>query len=127
MSIRQRRVAGLIRAEVGSILQTRLRDPEIGFVTVTDVQVSGDLRHAEVLVSVLGTEAEREQTMNALRRAQAFVRAEVAQVLDLRYAPEIVFLYDHSIERGARIFELLAEIRETQKQDESEKDEGKSG
>jgi ribosome-binding factor A len=108
-------------------LQTRLRDPEIGFVTVTDVQVSGDLRHAEVLVSVLGTEAEREQTMNALRRAQAFVRAEVAQVLDLRYAPEIVFLYDHSIERGARIFELLAEIRETQKQDESEKDEGKSG
>ena len=109
----------MVKAEVSSILQTRLRDPLIGFVTVTDVEISPDLRHAKVFVSVLGDAEARKGTMEALGRAQSYVRTEVAHVLKLRAAPEIVFVYDASVERGARVFELLAEIENERKKSES--------
>jgi len=127
MSIRQRRVAELVKAEVSSILQTRLRNPLVGFVTVTDVEMSQDLRRARVFVSVLGDPGAREGTMETLRRAQPYVRSEVAQVLELRHAPEIVFVYDASVERGARIFELLAEIKDEHKKTGSGAHEEKDG
>jgi len=122
MSLRQKRVAQLIKTEVSSILQTRVRDPEIGFVTVTHVEISPDLRHAKVFVSVLAGSVERERSMRALRRAEAFVRTELAQALELRYAPEVVFVYDASVERAARIFQLLAEIERAREREKSEED-----
>jgi len=112
----------LIKTEVSSILQTRVRDPEIGFVTVTHVEISPDLRHAKVFVSVLAGSVERERSMRALRRAEAFVRTELAQALELRYAPEVVFVYDASVERAARIFQLLAEIERAREREKSEED-----
>jgi ribosome-binding factor A len=127
MSIRQRRIAELVKAEVSSILQTRLRDRLIGFVTVTDVDMSPDLRHAKVFVSVLGDADSRDASMEALQRSQAYVRTEVAHVLKLRYAPEIVFVYDTSVERGARVFQLLAEIEDERKKSESDSHDKERG
>jgi ribosome-binding factor A len=99
-----------IRDEVGQILQQGLKDPRIGFVSVTDVEVSGDLRHAKIFVSVLGGEEERQQTMEGLRSATGFVRTELARRLKIHHTPQIQFRLDDSIERGTRVVQLLREL-----------------
>ena len=107
---RKKRLASLIQEEVSDLLQREIKDPRIGFVSVTDVEVSGDLRHAKIFVSIL--DGDKDETMEALQSAEGFVRTEIGNRIRLRHTPEVIFRYDDSIERGARIFEILEDINE---------------
>lgn len=107
--IRRQRVAEAMREEASQILRL-LKDPGLGFATVTRVEVSRDLRHAKIFVSVLGGEEERAATMAALERARGFVRGELGRRIRLRFVPEIQFVPDRSMEHGDRISRLLREL-----------------
>jgi ribosome-binding factor A len=87
-----------------------LRDPRIGFVTVTGVETSADLRHARVFVSVLGSERKREKTMAGLEAAHGVLQARIAQELRLKRTPQLAFEYDPSVERGVRMSHLIDEL-----------------
>jgi ribosome-binding factor A len=104
---RQRRIGGLIQRELSDLLQRELRDPGLGFATVTEVRVSNDLKLAQIYISVMGDEEERQSTMAALERAEGFVRRELASRLNLRHMPEIEFMPDLTLERAARLDVLL--------------------
>ena len=108
---RHDRLADQIRGEVAEILEAELKDPRIGFVTVTRVDLSPDLAHVRVLFSVLGDEKAREQTLAGLSSAAGFVRHEITQRLRLRRAPDIAFVFDRGAEEAARIDALLGQIR----------------
>ena len=111
MRIRPERVAQRIHREVADILERRLRDPGLShWVNVTGVEVNHDLSLARVFVSVLHQGEERERTLEALRRASGFVRHELAVRLDLREVPDIRFQLDTSVEKGARVDELLRRL-----------------
>jgi len=113
MSKRPERVAERIKREVADILENRLRDPRLGgIVSVTDVEVTPDLSMARVYVSILEPGDKRESAMQALRSAAGFVRRALAQRLELREVPEVRFLLDTSIERGARVEDLLRKLAE---------------
>lgn len=107
---RPSRLAESIKEEVSKMIREDIKDPRLGFVTVTDVEVADDLRHAKVFVSILGKEEEIKESMEVLKRASGFVRSELSKNIRLRYVPEISFRYDHSIERGAHISKLLREV-----------------
>ncbi|HAN87672.1 MAG: 30S ribosome-binding factor RbfA [Bacillota bacterium] len=113
------RVKAAIRQEVSSILQRDIKDPRLGFATVTDVEVSGDLQHVKVFVSILGDENSRADTMEALVSATGYIRSEIGRRVPLRLTPEISFEYDESIERGARILKLIEDVKSGQIDDES--------
>lgn len=106
------RLAELIKNEVSAILLRDIKDPRVGFVSITDVEVSQDLKYVRIFVSILGDESSKRDTMKALDRASGFVRSELAKRIQLRYAPEISFKSDNSIERGARIFKILNDIKD---------------
>ena len=111
MKIRPEKVAHLMRREVADILETKLRDPRLGkTVTVTDVEVTHDLSYARIYVTVLGTEAERKSTLEALAHAAGFVRREIGHRLELREVPEIKFHYDDSLDKGGRGEDLLRKL-----------------
>jgi ribosome-binding factor A len=104
---RQEKLGELIAVETSDLLRTRMKDPRIGFASITHVEVSGDLRHAKIFVSVMGSEEEQNDTMKALKHAAGFLRHELAGRLVLRFMPELVFKLDTSIVQGARILELI--------------------
>lgn len=106
------RVAELIRREVSQMLIHDIKDERVGagMVSVTDVNVSGDLQHAKVFVSIYGSEEARAETMSGLRSATGFVRSELGHRVRLRRTPEVVFLEDRSIERGTRVLSLINQI-----------------
>ena len=106
---RMRRVDEAMRQVLGDALAQELKDPRIGFVTVTDVKTSPDLRHARVYVSVLGTDAEQEATLDGLRSAHGFLQGRVASELRLKRTPELQFDLDHTAERAARLERLIEE------------------
>ena len=111
MKIRPERVATLMRREVADILRNKLRDPRLSeWVSVTDVEVTADLSSAKIFVSILPEGEEREKALRALSGAAAFVRRELAPRLGLREVPDIRFKLDSSIERGARVDELLKRL-----------------
>ena len=114
MNIRPERVAQFMRREIAEILEHRLNDPRLAgrVVSVTDVEVTPDLSFARVFVSVLEGGAERERALAALQSAAGFVRHLLSERLDLREVPEIRFVHDSSIERGARVEELLRRIQD---------------
>jgi len=114
MKIRPERVAHLMRREIAEILQNRLRDPRLSssMVSVTDVQVTHDLSMARVFVSMLADGLERENAMRALQSASGFVRRELGPRLGLREVPDLRFAIDTSIERGARVDEILRKLHE---------------
>src|SRR5438045_2178724 len=103
-TIRQEQVQNRLIEEVSEMLRRDLKDPRLGFVTVTGAEITRDLRYAKVYISVLGTEDEQKQCLEALTRASGFIRGEFTRRAHLRVAPEITFLGDVSISRGARIF-----------------------
>jgi ribosome-binding factor A len=110
---RSERVAEGIRAEVATFLAEDAKDPRIvGLVTVTGVDVTRDLRHAKVFVSIMGSDTERQATLEGLDSAASHLRSRVGRALRLRVAPEITFRYDDSVARAAKIEALLAELRE---------------
>jgi ribosome-binding factor A len=104
-----RRVNAAVR-EVLAEAVGELRDPRIGFVTVTAVETSSDLRHAQVYVSVLGSEAKREKTLAGLEAAHGVLQARIARELRLKRTPQLTFEYDPSVERGVRMSQLIDEL-----------------
>lgn len=106
-SARMRRVNEVIREVLGAAIATDLKDPRIGFVTVTDVDTSPDLRAARVYVSVLGDAHERERTLAGLRSSHGFLQSRINDELRMKRTPTLTFHYDESVERGARISRLL--------------------
>lgn len=104
------RVNQLIKEEISALLQRGLKDPRIGFVTVIEVEVSKDLSHAKVYVSILGSEAEWRATLTALESASGFIRHQLRRHLRLRVIPSLLFRPDRSMAHAARIQGLLAEL-----------------
>jgi ribosome-binding factor A len=109
MSDRMRRVNAAVR-EVLSEAVGELKDPRIGFVTVTGVETSTDLRQAVVYVSVLGSERKRENTIAGLQAAHGLLQAKIARELRLKRTPQLTFEYDPSVERGVRMTQLIDEL-----------------
>ena len=106
---RMRRVDEAVREVLGDAISKDLKDPRVGFVTVTDVKTSPDLRHARVFVSVLGDPAGRRASMRGLQSAHGFLQRRVADELRLKHTPELAFEYDDSVDRGMRVSALLDE------------------
>ena len=120
---RQEKLGELIAVEVSDLLRTRVKDPRVGFASVTHVEVSGDFRHARIFVSVMGSEEEQRETMKALRHANGFLRHELASRLTLRYMPELDFRLDKSIEKGAQVLDLIHQIELEEQQKPQEEQE----
>jgi ribosome-binding factor A len=104
---RQQRVAEEIKRRASQFIREELKDPRLGFLTITGVEINADLTHARVFISVLGTEEEERQTMEALRRARGLIKRDIGDWLRIRTVPEIEFKQDRSIERGTRILQLI--------------------
>lgn len=123
MSLRANRVGEQMKKELSDIIGRKIKDPRIGFVTVTDVQVSGDLQQAKVYISVLGDEEQRENTLKGLAKAKGFIRTEVGQRIRLRKTPEIIFEWDESMEYGNRINSILHQLQNDSDGNENENEE----
>ena len=109
-SIKQKRLESIIRKDVSDIVQFDLKDPKVGFVTITDVGVSNDHSYAKVYCQFLGKEERAEAGLKALNRAKGFIRSELSQRLDIRRTPELTFVKDETEEKGRRIDEIIEEI-----------------
>jgi len=112
MSERTKQLDELLRQEIAEIVTREVGDPRIGFVTITDVETSPDLRHAQVWVSVIGQPAERAATIAAFGRAMPFVRRELGRRLRLKRIPDLHVRLDDTAERGTRVLQLLHELEE---------------
>ena len=119
------RVAESIRREVSQMLLHGIKDDRVGagMVSVTDVDVSGDLQHAKIFVSIYGTDEARAETMAGLRSATGYVRSELGQRVRLRRTPEVVFQEDRSIERGTKVLSLLNQLNQNRTNDPAEEAE----
>ncbi|MBE9189466.1 30S ribosome-binding factor RbfA [Gloeocapsopsis crepidinum LEGE 06123] len=120
-SRRVSRVAELIKREVSQMLIHDIKDDRVGagMVSVTDVDVSGDLQHAKIFVSIYGTDEARAETMAGLKSATGYVRSELGQRVRLRRTPEIVFQEDRSIERGNRVLSLINQLNQNRQIDDA--------
>lgn len=118
--IRVGRVGEQIKKEIVDIVRSEIKDPRVGFVTIMDVETSGDLQHATIFVSVLGKEEQRKETMEALQKASGFIRSEIGRRIRLRRTPELHFKLDTSLDYSSRISQVLRDIEEGGAGDESE-------
>jgi len=112
MSQRTDRLDSQIRQELADLLHREMKDPRIGFATITRVETARDLGTAKVWVSIMGTDAEREETMKALADAAPWLRRQLGGRLTLRHIPQLVIRHDDSIEAGDRVLRLLREIEQ---------------
>lgn len=110
MSQRTDRIDELLQQEIGALLAKEIADPRIGFVTITDVETSPDLRHARVWVSVIGQPGERDEAIHALQQSMGYVRHELGRRLRLKRIPELHVRLDDSAERGTRVLKLIDEL-----------------
>jgi len=117
------RVGDAIRHELADILLRKIKDPRVGFVTMTKVDLSDDLRHAKVFVSIMGDEARKKEAMKGLRSAAHFMRGELGRRLKMRSTPELMFILDESIERGDRMLDTLRHL-DIKDEDEGPEDQG---
>ena len=108
--LRVRKIQEFIKQEVSSIILRDLKDPRLGFVTITDAKITGDLREATVYVSLFGSDEQKKGTMEALRGANGYIRSEVGKRLQIRYAPQIEFKEDTSLDYGIKIDKILKDI-----------------
>ncbi len=115
---RVERVAALIRREVSELLVNGIRDERVhqGMVSVTQVEVAGDLQHCRIRVSVLGSEQERQQVLEGLKAASSYVKGELGRRLKMRRTPEVVFQIDRGLERGASVLGLLNKLEEERRE-----------
>ncbi|MGI6604192.1 MAG: 30S ribosome-binding factor RbfA [Firmicutes bacterium] len=109
--LREAKLQEAFRQEISDLIQRELKDPRIGFVSVTAVEISGDLRHATAYVSILGSEEEKRASLEGLRRATGFVRSELGRRIRLRYTPELEFRLDDSIAYGVKLANLIGQIQ----------------
>ncbi len=126
MSRRTSRVNDLLREELSALLLKGVKDPRVahGLVTITEVQVSPDLRHATVFVSHLGNEDERAEVLEGLQHSAHYLHRELMHRLDMRSVPELIFRFDPSIERGARLAELIHQVSGSHGADETDAPNG---
>jgi ribosome-binding factor A len=115
-NFRATRVGEQMKKELGEIISRKIKDPRVGFVTVTDVEVSGDLQQAKVYISVLGDEEQKDNTLKGLAKAKGFIRSEIGKRIRLRKTPEIIFEFDESINYGNRIETLLSDLNRDQQE-----------
>lgn len=108
--IRVGRVSEQIKKELSQIIQIELKDPRVGFITVTGVETTSDLSQARIYLSVLGSDEQKEASLKALEKATGFLRSELGKRMKLRHTPELLFKFDSSIEYGSRIESLLSDI-----------------
>lgn len=108
--LRIRKIQEFIKQEVSRIILQELKDPRLGFVTVTGVRITGDLREATVYVSLFGSDEEKKNTLAALAKANGFIRSEVGKRLGIRYSPQIGFKEDQSLDYGMKIEKILHTI-----------------
>ena len=118
-SRRIERVASMVKREVSLMLLNGIKDDRVGagMVSVTDVIVSGDLQHTKIFVSIYGTDEAKAETMEGLKSATSYVRSQLAQRSQLRRTPEVIFLEDHSLERGDKMLILLNQLSADRKPD----------
>jgi ribosome-binding factor A len=109
------RVSSQLEEEIGRLIQRQLKDPRIGFVSITKVVLSRDLRHAKVFFSTYGDEAAKQRSLEGLRSALGFIRGELGRRLTLRYIPELEFHIDESMEYAFHIEEIIQQIKKEQK------------
>ncbi|GKU78672.1 30S ribosome-binding factor RbfA [Paenibacillus sp. L3-i20] len=109
--IRVGRVSEQIKKELSQIIQMELKDPRIGFITLTGVETTSDLSQAKVYLSVLGSDEQKEEALKALARANGFLRSELGKRMKLRHTPELLFKFDNSIEYGSRIESIISDIK----------------
>ncbi len=115
MSRRSERTSKLIQREISELLERDVSDPRLSrLISVTEVTLSPDLRHAKVFVSTLGSEINKEDMLAGFNKASGFLRKELALHLKLRYTPQLSFHYDDSIERGAKLLKLIGELTTTE-------------
>ena len=121
MYSRALRIQDQLRKEISEIIQNGLKDPQIGFVTITAVEVSGDLKNATVFYSVLGGAKEKQDTAAALKRARGFIQAEINRRVRMKRIPQISFEFDRSVEYGDRIDKIIEQIHQEEKSENEEK------
>ncbi len=119
MSTRQEKVKELLKIEVSNIILKEIRDPRLGFVTVTGADVSKDLRHATVFISVMGDDEQREDSIRILQKASGFIRSEFGRKSTMKLTPQITFKLDTAVEHGVRIFELLQQVKHESEEPDS--------
>jgi ribosome-binding factor A len=110
--LRIEKVQEFIKQEISQIILTDLKDPRVGFVTVTRVEVTGDLQHAKIFVSLMGSPEQKQATLQGLQRALGFMRAEIGKRLRLRMIPDLALAVDESLDHSVRIQKLLDEIKQ---------------
>jgi ribosome-binding factor A len=110
--LRAEKVQEFIQQEVSKIILTEIKDPRIGFVTITTVEVTGDLRHAKIFVSLMGSDEQKANTWQGLKSALGFIRSEIGKRLHLRFVPELSLHLDESLEYSAHIQKLLFTIKQ---------------
>ncbi|MFW6381268.1 MAG: 30S ribosome-binding factor RbfA [Bacillota bacterium] len=121
---RERKVEEFLKEEISDILLKEIKDPRIGFVSLTDVEISGDLKHAKVFVSVYGSDREKIKTMEGLDQATGYIRKLVGNRITTYHTPELIFKYDDSIEHGVQISELIKKVRQEDKKRIQERKNG---
>lgn len=119
-SIKQKRLEGIIRKDISDIIQFEVKDADVGFVTITDVDVSNDHSYAKVYVSFLGKDARAQAGLKALNRAKGFIRSALSQRLSIRRTPELTFVLDTSEEHGRHIDEIIASLHENETETDEE-------
>ena len=112
MSVKQERVAQIILKDVTEIIQYDLKDPSVGFVTITDVDVTNDYSYATIYVSFLGKDERKQAGLKALNRAKGFIRSSLSKRLTIRKVPELIFKLDDSLEKGERIESIISKINQ---------------
>lgn len=112
MSLKKDRMDMILQREISHILQFELKNPKLGFVTVTDVQCTNDLSLAKVYVSFLGKQERNDAGMNVLNHSKGYIRSTLAKRLTIRKTPDLVFIQDHSLEQGNRIEKIIHDIHE---------------
>jgi len=112
--MRANRVAEEIKKVVGDIITRKLKDPRVGFVTITDVEVTGDLQQATIYLTVLGSDKKEQETLAGLEKAKGFIRSEIGKNIRLRKTPEIMFEIDTTIETGNRIERLIHDLHQSE-------------
>lgn len=119
MSIqRADRIRSQLKKEISDIIQNKFKDPRVGFVTVTDTEISNDFRHAKVFVSIMGDDDSKKNTLSALEKGIGFIRTEIGKRIRLRHVPELLFRIDNSLDYSAKINTLLEQIKEQEKNGE---------
>jgi len=116
MSTRQDRIKGFLKEEISEIIRREIKDPRLGFVTITDAEVTKDLRHAIIYISVMGDEKQKNDSLSVLQHASGFIRKEFGQRAAMKVIPDIHFKFDTAVAHGSRIFELLQQVKTDEKE-----------